>query len=64
MSGHDVSILDRIREFERSFKQKYGREMNDEEHSILHAATELIQQIPEGQPVTRQAARQVIAEEE
>jgi hypothetical protein len=44
MSETASTILDRIREFERTFKQKYGREMNDEELTLLHATREIIQQ--------------------
>jgi hypothetical protein len=44
MSETGSIILDRIREFERTFKQKYGREMNDEELRLLHATKDVIQQ--------------------
>ena len=38
------SILDRIREFQRTFEQRYGRQMTEEERSILEVAKENIQQ--------------------
>jgi hypothetical protein len=44
MSETGSTILDRIREFECTFKQKYGREMNDEELRLLRATKEVIQQ--------------------
>jgi hypothetical protein len=44
MSETGSTTLDRIREFERTFKQKYGREMNDEELRLLRATKEIIQQ--------------------
>jgi hypothetical protein len=44
MSETGSTSLDRIREFERTFRKNYGREMNDEELRLLHAVTEIIQQ--------------------
>jgi hypothetical protein len=35
-------ILDNIREFEKTFEQRYGRKMNTEEVHVLQAARELI----------------------
>jgi hypothetical protein len=37
-------ILDNIREFEKTFEQRYGRKMNTEEVHVLQAARELIKQ--------------------
>jgi hypothetical protein len=37
-------VLENIREFEKTFEQRYGREMNIEEVHVLQAARELIKQ--------------------
>jgi hypothetical protein len=37
-------VLERMREFERTFEQNYGRKMNHEEQRLLKAAKEIIQQ--------------------
>jgi hypothetical protein len=44
MSENDVSLLDRLREFETTFEQKYRRKMTEEELKMLDAAKETIQQ--------------------
>jgi hypothetical protein len=44
MSETGSTILDKLREFERSFRKKYGREMNDEELRLLRGVKEMIQQ--------------------
>jgi hypothetical protein len=44
MSGDDATILDRIREFERTFEERYCRKMTDAERRTLETAKELIQQ--------------------
>jgi hypothetical protein len=38
------TLLDRIREFERTFEQIYGRKMTEDEARILEVAKENIQQ--------------------
>jgi len=37
------TALDRMREFEQNFEQKYGRKMTDEEQRVLNRAREIIQ---------------------
>src|SRR5262249_7779809 len=37
-------VLERMREFERTFEPKYGRKMNHEEQRLLKAARKIIQQ--------------------
>ena len=49
MPEEEQTILDRIREFERSFEQYYQRKMTDEEEQILRAAEEIIRQRVAGQ---------------
>ena len=39
-----LSLLDNLREFERTFEQKYRRKMNAEEVHLLQAAREIIKQ--------------------
>ena len=38
------TILDRMREFERTFEQIYGRKVTEDELRILNAAKKIIQQ--------------------
>ena len=44
MPEEPSAILDRIREFERTFEQIYRRKMTDDEHCILSAAKKIIEQ--------------------
>jgi len=44
MLGEERTVLDRMREFERTFVQNYGREMTQEEQRLLKAVREIIQQ--------------------
>ena len=44
MSEDVQAVLERMREFERTFEQNYGRKMNDEEQRILEAARKFIQE--------------------
>jgi hypothetical protein len=44
MSENVQAVLERMREFERTFEQNYGRRMNDEEQRILEAARKFIQE--------------------
>jgi hypothetical protein len=44
MQDEQYTILDRIREFERTFEQRYGRRMTQDELRILKAAQQIIQQ--------------------
>ena len=41
LKDEQLRILDNIREFERTFEQRYGRKMNTEEVHVLQAAREL-----------------------
>ncbi len=43
MAEDEVTILDRMRAFERTFEQNYHRKMTDEERRLLDAAREIIQ---------------------
>jgi hypothetical protein len=43
MPGNELSMLARLQEFERAFRQKYGREMTAEELSSLQAAREILE---------------------
>lgn len=44
MPEDELRILENIREFERTFEQRYGRKMNDEEQHLLNVAIEIIKQ--------------------
>jgi hypothetical protein len=44
MPGYEPTILDRIREFERTFEQKYGRKITNEEQRILEASKKIVEQ--------------------
>jgi hypothetical protein len=44
MPGYESTILDRIREFERTFEQKYGRKITNEEQRILEASKKIVEQ--------------------
>ena len=49
MLSDEHIVLERIREFERTFEQHYQRKMTDEEERILHAAEQIIRQKVAGQ---------------
>jgi hypothetical protein len=49
MPEDERTILDRIREFERTFEQNYQRKLTHEEERILRAAEEIIRQRLAGQ---------------
>jgi hypothetical protein len=44
MPGYESTILDRIREFERTFEQKFGRKITNEEQRILEASKKIVEQ--------------------
>jgi hypothetical protein len=56
MREHELRILENIREFERTFEQRYGRKMNNEELRLLHVAREIINQKLAAEDLRQEAA--------
>jgi hypothetical protein len=56
MPGDELRMFENIREFERTFEQRYGRKMNNEERHVLHVAREIIKQKLAAQDLEKDAA--------
>jgi hypothetical protein len=56
MREDELRILENIREFERTFQQRYGRKMNNEELHLLHVAREIIKQKSAAENLRQDAA--------
>jgi hypothetical protein len=56
MREDELRILENIREFERTFQQRYGRKMNNGELHLLHVAREIIKQKSAAENLRQDAA--------